>query len=48
MTRKLALDVLRVALLQGDEQKAIRTYVENNISMRVFAEYRQKYFKVAV
>lgn len=44
MKRKMALEHLRVALIQGDQSKATRIYVENNISMRVFAEYRNKYF----
>lgn len=45
MTRKLALEVLKVALIEGNDKLAMRTYVENNISMKVFAEYRQRYTK---
>ena len=43
MKRKDALDHLRIALVKGDTKKALQLYVENNISMKVFAEYKGKY-----
>lgn len=45
MTRKMALEVLKAALLTGDTALATRTYIENRISMQTYAEYRQKYQK---
>lgn len=47
MTRKLALEHLRVALLQGDSAKATRVYVENRISRAVFNTYWRKYYRKA-
>lgn len=46
MTRKMALEVLKIALIQGDTSLATRTYIENRISMKTYAEYRQKYLAV--
>lgn len=48
MTRKLALENLRVALLQGDTAKATRLYIENRISRTVYNQYHRKYYREPV
>ena len=47
MTRKLALESLRVALIEGDQAKAMRIYVENRISRTVFNRYLMKFYREA-
>ena len=44
-TRKTALALLRVALLENDIDTALRVYLENRISAKTFYEYRKLYWR---
>lgn len=41
--RKRALELMKVALLMGENGKAMQVYIENNISFKVYREYCRLY-----
>lgn len=47
MTRKTALEVMKVALLKGDTSKATQVYIENRISRSVYYQYYGRFYRKA-